>query len=254
MAMLSLFAGTGAATTFPGPRVSLEDVSTMSDPPTPDNPSDEPSENEGPQSQEIRHSHIGALVPTHVARGVFTTGAVVLQGQHEFIVDFLLRMQQPQQVVARVVMPPAVVNQFIQALQENINRYEDRFGPIHMPAIPNQNQQQRQSAQDLYESLKISDDVQSGTYANAVMIGHSPTEFSFDFITTFFPRSSVSQRVFMASANARRLLDSMIHSFQQFQQRLRNPPPPPDNDTDSPDYGTGPPDFNTPGGDWPPGM
>lgn len=223
----------------------------MTDPP--DEPSHEPPGNEGPHSQEIRHSHIGALVPTHVARGVFTTGAVVLQGQHEFIVDFLLRMQQPQQVVARVVMPPAVVNQFIMALQENINRYEDRFGPIHMPAIPNQNQQ-RQSAQDLYESLKISDDVQSGSYANAVMIGHSPTEFSFDFITTFFPRSSVSQRVFMASANARRLLDSMNHSFQQFQQRLRNPPPPPEFDTDPPDYGTGPPDFKTPDGDWPPGM
>ncbi|MEJ7592865.1 MAG: hypothetical protein WKF77_15055 [Planctomycetaceae bacterium] len=46
----------------------------------------------------------------------------------------------------------------------------------------------------------------------------------------------------------------MNHSFQQFQQRLRNPPPPPDNDTDSSDYGTGPPDFNTPGGDWPPGL
>ncbi|HRA88653.1 MAG TPA: DUF3467 domain-containing protein [Planctomycetaceae bacterium] len=208
------------------------------------------SEEEGPQSQEIRHAPIGALVPAHLARGVFTTGAVVLQGQHEFIVDFLLRMQQPQQVVARIVMPAVVVNQFIMALQENIHRYEERFGPIHMPVVPNQPPQHRQSAQDLYETLKIGDDVQSGSYANAVMIGHSPTEFSFDFITTFFPRSSVSQRVFMASANAKRLLDSLNHSFQQFQQRLRNPPPPPPTD----DYNSGPPDFNTPEGDWPPGM
>jgi hypothetical protein len=184
-----------------------------------------------------------------VARGVFTTGAVVLQGQHEFIVDFLLRMQQPQQVVARVVMPPVVVNQFIQALQENLHRYEDRFGPVQMPVIPNQNQpQQRQSAQELYETLKLNDDVQSGSYANAVMIGHSPTEFSFDFITTFFPRSAVSQRVFMATANAKRLLDSLNHSFQQFQQRLKNPPPPPE----FPD--SGPSEFNTPEGDWPPGL
>ena len=187
-------------------------------------------------------------MPAHLARGVFTTGAVVLQGQHEFIVDFLLRMQQPQQVVARIVMPPVVVNQFIVALQENIHRYEERFGPIHMPVVPNPPPQQRQSAQDLYDTLKIGDDVQSGSYANAVMIGHSPTEFSFDFITSFFPRSSVSQRVFMASANAKRLLDSLNHSFQQFQQRLRNPPPPP------PDYGSGPPDFNAPEGDWPPGL
>jgi hypothetical protein len=60
--------------------------------------SEQPEDNQGndkPHSQEIRHSHVGALVPAHVARGVFSTGAVVLQGQHEFIVDFLLRMQQP---------------------------------------------------------------------------------------------------------------------------------------------------------------
>jgi hypothetical protein len=210
-------------------------------------PNDNPDD--GPHSQEIRHSQISAMVPAHVAKGVFTTGAVVLQGQHEFIVDFLLRMQQPQQVVARVVMPPIVVNQMIMALKDNLARYEERFGPVHMPVIPNQNPQHRQTAQELYDTLKLGDDVQSGSYANAVMIGHSPTEFSFDFITTFFPRSAVSQRVFMATANAKRLLDSLNHSFQQFQDRMRNPPPPP---PEFPDSGNS--DFNTQEGDWPPGL
>jgi hypothetical protein len=158
-------------------------------------------------------------------------------------------MQQPQQVVARVVMPPIVVNQMIMALKDNLARYEERFGPVHMPVIPNQNPQQRQTAQELYDTLKLGDDVQSGSYANAVMIGHSPTEFSFDFITTFFPRSAVSQRVFMATANARRLLDSLNHSFQQFQDRMRNPPPPP---PEFPDSGNS--DFNAQEGDWPPGL
>lgn len=185
---------------------------------------------EPPQSQEIRHSHVGALVPAHVARGVFSTGAVVLQGQHEFILDFLLRMQQPQQVAARIVMPPGVVAQFIGALQENLGRHEARFGPIVLPPNPDpQSAGQRPSAQELYEQLKLPETVMSGDYANAVMIGHTATEFSFDFITTFFPRSAVSQRVFLAAPNARRLLDSLIHSFQQFQQRMRHPPelPPP---------------------------
>lgn len=183
---------------------------------------------DGPHSQEIRHSHIGALVPPHVARGTFSTGAVVLQGQFEFIVDFLLRMQQPQQVAARIVLPPAVVAQFIQALQDNIQKYEDRFGPIVLPPAqqPPANAQ-RPSAEELYDQLKIADDVMSGDYANAVMIGHSSSEFSFDFITTFFPRSAVAHRVFLASPNAKRLLDSLKHSFQQFQQRLKNPSQPP---------------------------
>lgn len=190
-------------------------------------PHPEGAGDDGPQSQEIRHNHIGALVPSHLARGTFSTGAVVLQGQHEFIVDFLLRMQQPQQVAARVVLPPGVVAQFIQALQENIQKYEDRFGAIPMPAAPAPPPgAPRQSAQDLYDQLKLPEDVMSGNYANAVMIGHSATEFSLDFITTFFPRSAVSQRVFLASPNAKRLLESLVHSFQQFQERLRNPPPP----------------------------
>lgn len=199
---------------------------------------------DSPHSQEIRHSHVGALVPAHVARGVFSTGAVVLQGQHEFIVDFLLRMQQPQQVAARVVLPPGVVAQFIGALQENLARHENRFGPIVIPPNPDQGAQgQRQSAQELYEQLKLPESVMSGNYANAVMIGHTATEFSFDFITTFFPRSAVAQRVFLAAPNARRLLDSLIHSFQQFQQRTRNPPEPPSDGPPppSPDTGDDPP-------------
>ncbi len=193
----------------------------------PSNSDDVPSDG-GPHSQEIHHSHIGALVPAHVARGTFSTQAIVLQGQHEFIVDFLLRMQQPQQVTARVVLPPGVVAQFIQALQDNIQKYEDRFGAIALPsaALPAPGTP-RQSPQELYEQLRLPEDVMSGNYANAVMIGHTATEFSFDFITTFFPRSAVAQRVFLAAPNAKRLLESLVHSFQQFQQRLRNPPPPP---------------------------
>ncbi len=190
-------------------------------------------------------------MPERVARGVFSTGAVVVQGAHEFILDFLLRMSQPQQVAARVVLPPGVVAQFIAALTDNMNNYQSKFGqpvvptgptapttssgsaapaagaPGQPPAAP----QSPVSAQDLYEQLKLQDDVLSGNYANAVMIGHTPCEFCFDFITTFFPRSAVSCRVFMAAPGVPRLLDSLKHSFEKFQQKAqqqrRNPPPAP---------------------------
>lgn len=194
-------------------------------PENPENPEDNPPEH--PESQEVRHSHVGALVPAHAATGIFSTGAVVLQGQHEFIVDFLLRMQQPQQVASRIVMPPQVVAQFIQALAENIRKHEDRFGEILLPTPPvPAPDAPKQSAQDLYDQLKLSEENMSGDYANAVMIGHTASEFSFDFITTFFPRSAVSARVFLATPNAKRLLDSLKHAYQQFQQRPQNPPPP----------------------------
>ncbi|MCA9086420.1 MAG: DUF3467 domain-containing protein [Planctomycetaceae bacterium] len=206
-------------------------------------PQDHPDESsDQPQSQEVRHNPVAALVPAHVSKGTFSTGAVVLQGQHEFIVDFLLRMQQPQLVAARVVLPPAVVAQFIQALQENLKKHEERFGPILLPTPPvPAPDAQRQSAQDLYDQLKLPEDTMSGVYANAVMIGHTASEFSLDFITTFFPRSAVSCRVFVSSPNAKRLLDSLKHAFQQFQQRVqqnpRQQPPPPQPPEDDHPFG-----------------
>ncbi len=183
------------------------------------------------QSQEVRHSHIGALVPEKVARGVFSTGAVILNGNYEFIIDFLLRMNRPHQVAARVVLPPAVVPRMIQALQENLDNYRSRFGEPRLPEAalpkPGQPPQPQVSAEELYDQLKFGQTDMWGTYANAVMIGHTPTEFSFDFITTFFPRSVVSNRVFLSAPNVPRFLDSLKHSFQQFQQKNRQPPPPP---------------------------
>jgi hypothetical protein len=212
------------------------------------------SSDESPQEepQQVRSSHIGALVPTHIGRGVFSTGVAVLQGQYEFIVDFLLQMQQPQQVVARVVLPPPVVGQFLHALGENITKYENRFGPIahNQPAanpVPTEGQQDgatqqpetsvppvegttgsmpQHRAEDLYDQLRLPDDVMAGHYANAVMIGHSTSEFSFDFIATFYPRSVVVQRVFLSAPNVPRLKDSLSQAFEQFRKRVGNQRPP----------------------------
>lgn len=199
-----------------------------------------------PESEEIHYSQISAIVPEHVRRGVFSTGAVVLQGAHEFILDFLLRMTRPHQLAARVVMAPPVVARLIAALRENLKNYEKTFGGSPAPhsargsppatapvgtapeaaAVQQEGQVattagQSTTAQDLYDQLKLPDDVLSGTYANAVMIGHTATEFSFDFITTFFPRSAVACRVYLAAPNVPRFLDSLTHSFEQYQQKLR---------------------------------
>ena len=212
--------------------------------PDDDNDDNPNSENRDVVSQEVQSTHIGALIPEKVASGVFTTGAVVLNGSHEFILDFLLRMSKPQQVAARIVLPPGVVPRFIAALRENLNNYTQRFGNPVMPGTPahpmcppataeafQQQMQQPQpqgSAQELYEQLKIKDTDLCGVYANAVMIGHTATEFLFDFITTFFPRSVVSARVYMAAPNVPRLLESLVHSFEQFQRKIvgQQPPPP----------------------------
>ncbi|MCA9157170.1 MAG: DUF3467 domain-containing protein [Planctomycetales bacterium] len=82
------------------------------------------------------------------------------------------------------------------------------------------------SVQEIYDDLKIRDEFLSGAYANAVMIGHGPHEFSFDFITNFYPHSAVSSRVFLAAGQIPRLFESLKGTWEQLRNRMH---PPPDN-------------------------
>jgi hypothetical protein len=106
--------------------------------------------------------------------------------------------------------------------------------PPGAPPNSQQNNLKRQNPQEVYDDLKLRDEILSGAYANAVMIGHGPYEFSFDFITNFYPQSAVSCRVFLASGHIYRLLESLRASWEQLKPRLSqnfppNPPPPPRN-------------------------
>ncbi|MFN9911949.1 MAG: DUF3467 domain-containing protein, partial [Pirellulaceae bacterium] len=74
--------------------------------------------------------------------------------------------------------------------------------------------------QEVYDDFKLKDDLLSGAYANAVMIGHGPHEFCFDFITNFYPQSAVSARVFMAAGHIGRVLESLRTSWEQLKPRL----------------------------------
>ena len=91
---------------------------------------------------------------------------------------------------------------------------------------PNPNTPRRLSPQEIYDELKLRDDILSGSYANAVMIGHGPYEFSFDFITNFYPQSAVSCRVFVASGQVVLFYDSIKSTWDQFRQRIQGPLPP----------------------------
>ncbi len=110
--------------------------------------------------------------------------------------------------------------------------YEPSQAAAHSPNDP---AARKATAQDIYDELKIRDDLLSGSYANAVMIGHGAHEFSFDFITNFYPHSSVSSRVFLAAGQIPRLFDSLRGTWEQLRVRLPqngmppNPPQPPSN-------------------------
>lgn len=191
---------------------------------------------DGTQTQEVRHSQVSARVPESIGRGVFSTGAIVLQGPQEFIIDFMVRLAHPHQVVSRVVLTPLIMQRYLLALQENLNKYQQKFGPPPtMPATAPP--QSVPTIEEIYDQMKLPEELQSGIYSNAVMISHTPAEFCFDFITNFFPRSSVASRIYMSATQVPRLLDSLNRAFQQYQvqsqkqqQKLETNPNPPTGD------------------------
>ena len=163
---------------------------------------------------------VRARVPDHVADGCFSTGAIVMTGPSEFIIDFLQTIGRPHRVAARVIIPHPVMPQFIEALNTNLDLYRTRFGDPPSPQPQNQDPNvRRPTPQEIYDDLKLPDEVLSGVYANGVMIGHGATEFGLDFLTSFFPQSAVSSRVFVASGQVPRLLESLRGAVRQLEQR-----------------------------------
>ena len=195
----------------------------------------------GTFSSEFRHNPVSARVPDRVAKGVLSTGILVLDGPNEFVIDFMQALTRPFHVAARVVLSPAVMEQFGNALRENVARFEQRFGPP--PTLPKPPSDRRPTLQEIYDEFKLPDDMLNGSYANAVMVGHSASEFFFDFITNFYPTSCVSNRIFMSAAQIPRTLEALSMAIDRFKQKViaarqaqQQPPPPPPPNPDSPPH------------------
>ena len=218
-------------------------------------PENEDSGEPVPLHGQVRHSHLSARVPEDVGRGNFANGVMILTGAYEIVLDFVLRFGEPNKIVARVILPHVVARQLIAVLQENLQAFEMRFGPVprlpRMRPMPDEQSAAPPAAlaageegatapapemveaphpenipappappqiEDIYDELRLPDDMLSGSYANAVLVRHTGTEFCFDFITNIFPRSAVSSRVYMAAQHVPLLLQSLIRSL--------NPGPP----------------------------
>ena len=181
--------------------------------------------------QQFQFQPVSARVPERVAKGVFSTGAIVLQGPDEFLIDFILKLANPHQVSARVILPMSVVPRFIAALQENLRLYEQTFGDMPrmpMPRVPQGGDPPPDSIEELYEQLKLADDQLGGAYANAVMIGHAPAEFCLDFIANLYPKSVVVARVYMSAPQVPALLDVLVRTWKKFEESRNDEPPPSD--------------------------
>jgi hypothetical protein len=195
--------------------------------PEPDGGKGKPKGDPHTISQDFQIANLSARVPEKVARGVFSTGVLVLQGATEFVLDFVLRMNQPHQVAARVVLPLNLVPQLIEALKTNLENYRTTFGSPP-PALPMPQPPPRPpSIEEIYQDLKLPDDVMAGAYANSVMVVHTFAEFCLEFISNFYPKAVITARVFLSAPQVPVLLKTLTQSWQNLQAKLQQPPQPP---------------------------
>ena len=69
-----------------------------------------------------------------MANGRFINLALVNHTETEFILDFIyVQHQQPKaQVLSRLITTPKHLKRLFLALQDNLNKYESKYGPLEL--------------------------------------------------------------------------------------------------------------------------
>ncbi|MBW1786639.1 MAG: DUF3467 domain-containing protein [Deltaproteobacteria bacterium] len=74
--------------------------------------------------------------PKEMRTGLYSNNMVVAHTREEFILDFIMMAPPSGTVVSRIVMSPGHIKRVIHALQENLAKYEAKFGAIPTPETP----------------------------------------------------------------------------------------------------------------------
>jgi hypothetical protein len=86
---------------------------------------------EGPGPKEIKISF-----PQEIQGGVYANNMVVSHTREEFILDFLMVAPPAGTVTARVIVSPGHMKRVLEALRDNISKYENSFGTIQIAEEP----------------------------------------------------------------------------------------------------------------------
>ena len=69
-------------------------------------------------------------------KGNYSNVMQVTHTKEEFILDFFLTAPPQGILASRVIMSPGHIKRVIKALQENIGKYEEKFGKIKEAEVP----------------------------------------------------------------------------------------------------------------------
>ena len=67
-----------------------------------------------------------------MSQGRYSNSMFIAHGPEEFIIDWLLNSPTGAHLVSRIIVTPGHVKRIISALNDNLKRYEDKFGEIKL--------------------------------------------------------------------------------------------------------------------------
>lgn len=73
-----------------------------------------------------------------MSRGRYSNNMFVAHGPEEFIMDWLLKAPNGNHLVSRIIVTPGHMKRIINALQDNLKKYELAFGEVKViePPVP----------------------------------------------------------------------------------------------------------------------
>ena len=77
-----------------------------------------------------KRKEMNLRLPEQIAGGVYANGMMVQHTSDEVVLDFAMVLGGNGTVVSRVITSPAHAKRIMEALQENLARYEASHGPI----------------------------------------------------------------------------------------------------------------------------
>lgn len=87
-------------------------------------------------NEEMKPAQLQVELTPEMAGGVYANMAMIAHSKTEFVTDFVAVMPgaPKARVQSRVILAPEHAKRLLYALQENIARYEQAFGPIKLDA------------------------------------------------------------------------------------------------------------------------
>lgn len=81
-----------------------------------------------------REHQIQIKASDEVLKGVYANALQVTHNREEFIFDFMniYPWQKMGMLNSRIIISPSHMKRMVKALQDNIKKYEDQFGPVEI--------------------------------------------------------------------------------------------------------------------------